>query len=125
MSLVTELVEASNPDGNTLTRAVEELVARRASGRPLVDERGLMGLIGTPEQNEKVDRVQALMCLLEGHGHAVMDRVGSEMLKSQDRMSRVLKGRRKDKRTAAIFRLLGLEMKFNQYKLGEAFVRGG
>jgi uncharacterized protein (DUF2342 family) len=33
-----------------------------------------------------------------------------------------LKGRRQDKRTAAFFRLTGLEMKIKQYKMGERFV---
>jgi putative hydrolase len=101
---------------------MDEVSSRRASGRPIVDERGLLGLFGSPEQNAVVDRVQALMSLLEGHGHVVMDRVGAERLKSQDRMSRVLKGRRQDKRTAAFFRLTGLEMKMKQYKQGERFV---
>ena len=51
-------------------------------------------------------------------------RVGAERLRSQKRMSRVLKGRRQDKRTAAFFRLTGLEMKMKQYKQGERFVLG-
>ncbi len=88
----------------------------------MIDERGLFGLFASPEQNEVVDRVQALMSLLEGHGHVVMDRVGAERLKSQARMSRVLKGRRQDPRTSAFFRLTGLEMKLKQYKMGERFV---
>ena len=62
------------------------------------------------------------MSLLEGHGHVVMDRLGAEHLRSQQRMSRILKGRRQDKRTAAFFRLTGLEMKLKQYKMGERFV---
>jgi uncharacterized protein (DUF2342 family) len=37
-------------------------------------------------------------------------------------MSKVLKARRQDKRTAAFFRLTGLEMKMNQYKMGERFI---
>lgn len=122
MSLVTDLVESSQPMSGVLGRLIDEITSRRASGRPILDERGLLGLFGSPEQNAIVDRVQALMCLLEGHGHVVMDRVGREKLRSQDRMSRVLKGRRHDKRTAAFFRLTGLEMKLKQYKLGERFV---
>lgn len=122
LSLVTELVESSKPEPGMLGRVVEELTQRRAMGRPMVDERGLLGLFGSPEQNAIVDKVQALMSLLEGHGHVVMDRVGAERLKSQERMSRVLKGRRQDKRTAAFFRLTGLEMKMKQYKQGERFV---
>jgi uncharacterized protein (DUF2342 family) len=37
-------------------------------------------------------------------------------------MSNVLKARRKDKRTAAFFRLTGMEMKMNQYRMGEQFI---
>ncbi len=123
MGLVTELVESAAPgSGGGVGSVVEELANRRSAGLPLVDERGLLGLFGSPEQNAIVDKVQALMSLLEGHGHVVMDRVGADRLKSQDRMSRVLKTRRQDKRTAAFFRLTGLEMKMKQYKQGERFV---
>lgn len=123
LALVAELVESSRPEPGVLGRVIEAIGARRSEGRPIVDERGLLGLVGTPEQNAVVDKVQALMSLLEGHGHVVMDRVGAERLKSQDRMSRVLKARRQDKRTAAFFRLTGLEMKLKQYEQGERFVR--
>ena len=124
MGLVAELVETSRPGEGALGRVIEEISQRWNSGRPIVDERGLVGLLGSPEQNAVVDKVQALMSLLEGHGHVVMDRVGAQRLKSQERMSRVLKGRRHDKRTAAFFRLTGLEMKLKQYKQGEDFVLG-
>ncbi len=120
--LVTELVEASKPEPGRWQRIFIELGERRTAGLPLVDQRGIFGLFATPEQNEVVNRVQALMSLLEGHGHYVMDRVGAEHLKSQERMSRILKGRRVDRRTAAFFRLTGLEMKMEQYRRGEAFV---
>lgn len=123
MSLVAELVESTKPEPGVLGRVFEEIGLRRSRGEPIVDERGIFGLFGSPEQNAVVDKVQALMSLLEGHGHYVMDKVGADRLKSQDRMSRVLKGRRQDRRTAAFFRLTGLEMKMNQYKQGERFVR--
>lgn len=89
----------------------------------MIDERGLLGLFASSEQRVVIDKVQALMSLLEGHGHVVMDRLGHEHLRSQERMSKVLKARRKDKRTAAFFRLTGLEMKMNQYLKGERFIR--
>lgn len=122
MGLVTELVESSKPEPGRWGRVMEELDARRSAGLPTIDERGVLGLLGSPEQNEVVDRVQALMSLVEGHGHVVMDRLGADHLKSQERMSRILKERRMDKRTAAFFRLTGLEMKMQQYRLGEQFV---
>lgn len=122
LNLVGELVALSKPEPGRIGRVLEELGRRRTEGGPLIDERGLFGLFASPEQNTVVDKVQALMSLLEGHGHVVMDRAGAQRLKSQERMSRVLKGRRQDPRTSAFFRLTGLEMKLKQYKQGEQFV---
>ena len=122
MGLVTELIESSKPEPGRLNRVMEEIAERRDSGRPLVDERGIFGLFASPEQRVVVDKVQALMSFLEGHGHVIMDRVGADHLKSQPRMSRILKARRQDKRTAAFFRFTGLEMKLKQYQMGERFI---
>ena len=122
MSLVSELVEQSKPEPGRMARVLDEIGQRRSSGLPVVDERGIIGLFATPDQNAVVDKVQALMSLLEGHGHVVMDRVGASHLKSQERMSRVLKGRRHDRRAAAFLRMTGLEMKLKQYRQGEQFV---
>jgi coenzyme F420 biosynthesis associated uncharacterized protein len=122
LGLVEDLVEHSKPEPGRLGRVVAELRSRREVGADLVDERGLFGLFASPAQSAVVDKVQALMSLLEGHGHVVMDRVGAERLKSQPRMSRILKNRRTDRRTAAFFRLTGMEMKLRQYQQGERFV---
>ena len=88
----------------------------------MIDERGLMGFFATPDQRHLIDRVQALMSLLEGHGHVVMDRIGARVLVTQDRMARVLKMRRKDPRMTAFLRLTGLEMKTKQDEQGERFI---
>jgi len=122
MGLVGELVEQSRPEPGRLNRVIEEVTRRRFAGDPVIDDRGLLGLFASSEQHAVIDKVQALMSLLEGHGHVVMDRLGRQHLRSQDRMSKILKARRQDKRTAAFFRLTGLEMKMNQYRMGEQFI---
>lgn len=122
LGLVTELVEQSTAEPGRLSRVLGELMTRKDQGATLLDERGLLGLFATSEQRLVIDKVQALMSLLEGHGHVVMDRVGHQHLRSQERMSRILKNRRQDKRTAAFFRVTGLEMKLNQYRMGERFI---
>lgn len=124
LGLVEEMVEAARPEEGRLMRLLEEVVRARRLGRPFVDERGLLGLLANPDQRRALDRVQALMSLLEGHGHAVMDRIGGRMLRSQQRMASLLKARRLDPRTAFFFRLTGLEMKLRQYEMGERFVLG-
>ncbi len=122
--LVDELVAAAEPEPGKMQRLADEMREASREGRPLVDESGIMGLLATPAQRRLIERVQALMALLEGHGHVIMDRIGARELVTQDRMSRVLKLRRQDPRAKAFFRLTGLEMKMKQYDLGQRFILG-
>jgi coenzyme F420 biosynthesis associated uncharacterized protein len=123
LALVEELVAHARPEPGRLAMRVAELVDSLRRGQPVLDETGLLGLFASPAQREVLDRVQALMSLLEGHGHMVMNRVGERVLHSQARMAEVLRLRRADRRTAAFFRLTGLEMKLRQYEMGDRFVR--
>jgi putative hydrolase len=92
-------------------------------GRNPVDERGLVGLFANEAQRDAMDRMQALMSLLEGHGNAVMNRLGREHVAGQARMARVLQARRQSTGMAAFLqKLVGLESKMRQYEVGEAFV---
>jgi len=70
-----------------------------------------------------LDQVQALMSLLEGHGHVVMDRIGEREITDVGRMSSVLRARRKDPKSAAFMKLIGIEMKMKQYENGAAFIK--
>ena len=124
LGLVEELVAASKPEPGRMNRLAEELRDAAEHGRPLVDEKGLFGLLASPDQREVINKVQALMSLLEGHGHVVMDRIGERELVSQARMSRILASRRNDPRTAMFMRLVGLEMKMKQYEMGAKFIAG-
>ena len=124
LGLVEELVATAKPESGQIQRVAAQLREAAAAGEPLIDESGIFGVFATPQQREVIDRVQALMALLEGHGHVVMDRIGARELVTQARMSAVLKARRSDKRTAALMRLIGLEMKLRQYEMGERFING-
>lgn len=121
-SLVAEMVETVEPDNGRVTRLIGEAMRSRRKGEPIIDERGLFGFLAAPGQRESLDRIQALMSLLEGHGHAVMNRLGEQMLVSPMRMASLLKARRSDPKTATFFRLTGLELKMLQYDEGERFV---
>lgn len=123
LGLVDELVATTKPEKGRIQRVTAELQEASRAGEPLIGESGIFGLFASPAQREVIDRVQALMSLLEGHGHIVMDRIGARELVTQRRMSRVLKARRADRRTAALMRIIGLEMKLRQYELGERFIK--
>jgi coenzyme F420 biosynthesis associated uncharacterized protein len=85
----------------------------------------LLELVQTPEQRVVLDRVTGLMSLLEGHADVVMDGVGPTVVPSVE----TIRGRFEQRRRSgsaldrAVRRLLGLEMKMQQYAEGAAFVR--
>ncbi len=124
LGLVEALISASRPDPERLAQVVRRLSAQLQSDEELVDETGLLGLFASEQQRAELDRVQALMSVLEGHGHVLMDRVGEEILPSQARMTALIRERRNDPRLQRIMRLTGMEMKMRQYEVGERFVLG-
>ena len=78
-----------------------------------------------PEQRTLFRETQAVMSLLEGFSDYVMDEVGRDLVHDVERISARFHERR-EKRTAferAIMRLTGMDMKMEQYKKGERFVR--
>ena len=78
-----------------------------------------------PEQKALFREVQAVMSLLEGFCDYVMDEVGRELVPDVARISARFHERR-TKRTPferAVLRLTGMDLKLEQYKKGEQFVR--
>jgi len=84
---------------------------------------GLLSIISTPEQREILNRLQAMMCVLEGYSNHVMDHVGKELLRTYTTMKERFERRRETKSAAErLFqRLIGIELKLQQYRLGQAF----
>jgi len=72
-----------------------------------------------------VRRMQATMSLVEGYGNLVMNLVGRRLLTGFDQLEAAY--RRRSRRRSALemlfWRLTGLELKLQQYRLGEAFSR--
>ena len=86
----------------------------------------LVEAVQTPEQREILDRITALMSLLEGHADFVMDGVGPSVIPSVTTIRAKFQARRKQAGRAeqVVRRLLGIEAKLRQYRDGERFVRG-
>jgi coenzyme F420 biosynthesis associated uncharacterized protein len=122
LSLVDELVTSSKFTGGRLAAVAGEVARGDRSREDLLGDAGILGLLASPEQRVALDKVQALMSLLEGHGHVVMDRIGEREIVDVQRMSAVLKARRKDPRSAAFMKLIGIEMKLKQYDQGARFI---
>ncbi|MDT0269518.1 zinc-dependent metalloprotease [Streptomyces sp. DSM 44915] len=87
---------------------------------------GIVELVQTPRQREILDRLTAVMSLLEGHADHVMDAVGPEVVPSVGEIREKFTRRREagaGRLDRALRRLLGLDAKLRQYKDGERFVR--
>jgi coenzyme F420 biosynthesis associated uncharacterized protein len=86
----------------------------------------LVEAVQTPAQREILDRITALMSLLEGHADYVMDGVGPAVIPSVSTIRAKFQRRRKEagKVEQVIRRLLGIDAKLRQYRDGERFVRG-
>jgi coenzyme F420 biosynthesis associated uncharacterized protein len=86
----------------------------------------LIEAVQTPAQREILDRITALMSLLEGHADFVMDGVGPSVIPSVATIRAKFQRRRKEagRVEQVIRRLLGIDAKLRQYRDGERFVRG-
>jgi len=123
LSLVDATMGLIEPDPKRLVRALERAAEAARRGRNPLDDGGIVALFATDEQRQVLDRVQALMSLLEGHGNFVMDRLGQRHVTGQERMSAALKARRQSGGIGGVVRkLVGIEMKLRQYEIGEEFI---
>jgi coenzyme F420 biosynthesis associated uncharacterized protein len=124
LALVKDILDHAEIDLSGLEQRLEGLDLANPDALPEAFE-GVTNLFGQtedPEQRLRVARVQAFMAMAEGYGNHVMTHVGRRMLPSftqiQEALRRHEEGRHGDQ---ALERLIGLEMKEEQYRLGMAF----
>jgi coenzyme F420 biosynthesis associated uncharacterized protein len=84
----------------------------------------LIEALQTPRQREILDRLTAVMTLVEGHGDYVMDAVGPAVVPSVAQIRARFAARRASagRVEQAIRRLLGIDLKMRQYEQGSKFV---
>jgi coenzyme F420 biosynthesis associated uncharacterized protein len=86
-------------------------------------EGDLVSIVTTKAERETLDRVQAVMAVIEGHAEHVMDAVAPDLLPSLPRLRAALDRRRRSQSVLSrlVGRLLGLELKLRQYEQGKFF----
>ena len=116
---------------STLKLDVEGMQARLASVDPS-DPDSLQQLAGSDEglfwadlddeQRLKLGRIQAFMAAAEGYGDHVMHALGRELLGTHAQIEEAMKRYREGEHGDPVFeRLLGVDMKREQYEKGRAF----
>ena len=123
-SQMTEFLLASDLDLPTLVerlRGAADTVADVVRG----GEGNLIDVIQSPHQKEILERLTAVMTLVEGHGDFVMDAVGPSVVPSVAIIRAKFAQRREggSRLDRTIRRLLGIDLKMKQYAEGSAFVR--
>jgi putative hydrolase len=123
LGMVRELAEGMEFDLAALQERLEGLDLSDPDRISQAMEGDLLTGALTEEQQLLVRRIQAFMAAAEGHADHVMRVVGRSRLPSFDRIDEAMRrrheGRSQEERAAE--RLLGIDMKLDQYRLGRAF----
>jgi coenzyme F420 biosynthesis associated uncharacterized protein len=122
---MTEFLLASDLDPASILdrlRAAADAVAgamRGSNGESLIEA------MQSPRQREILDRLTAVMTLVEGHGDFVMDAVGPSVVPSVEEIRAKFNARRStgNRVEQTIRRILGIDLKMKQYQQGSAFVQ--
>jgi putative hydrolase len=102
-----ETLDPTNPE------AVQEMLG---------SSEGLFGAVLDDEQRLKLRRIQAFMSAAEGYGDHVMHALGASLLPSYARIEEAMRRYRETELVDPVLeRLLGIEVKREQYRLGRAF----
>jgi coenzyme F420 biosynthesis associated uncharacterized protein len=122
---MTEFLLASDLDPAAIVdrlRAAAGAVAGAVRGG---DGESLVEAIQTPAQRELLDKLTAVMTLVEGHGDYVMDAVGPQVVPSVAEIREKFNSRRGSAgRVEQILRrILGIDLKMKQYAEGSRFVK--
>jgi coenzyme F420 biosynthesis associated uncharacterized protein len=132
MSEIEAFVSATDVDPSAIARRLRSAAsaayeAVRDGFDPDSSSEGgsLVEAVQTPEQREVLDRITALMSLLEGHADFVMDGVGPAVIPTVGEIRGKFQRRRKEagRVESVVRRLLGIDAKMRQYRDGERFVR--
>jgi coenzyme F420 biosynthesis associated uncharacterized protein len=86
-------------------------------------EGDLVTVVTTHAERETLDRVQAVMAVIEGHAEHVMDAVAPDLIPSLPQLRAALDRRRRSQSglSRLVARLLGLNLKLRQYEQGKKF----
>ncbi len=123
-SQIAQIVDSTELDPTIIAQMLREAIKRVIDGLSRNEEVSIIDLVQTPAQREIVDRVTAVMSLLEGHADVVMDSVGPEVIPTVEHIRAKFTVRRQGQGLDKIIRkLLGLDAKMRQYRDGATFCR--
>jgi coenzyme F420 biosynthesis associated uncharacterized protein len=124
---VRAFVDAAQAGTEQIVDRLRRGVAALADSVRNPDSRAsVLDLVQTPAQKAVLDRLTAIMTLLEGHAEFVMDGVGPDVVPSVEEIRSRFNRRREaaNPLERVLRKLLGIEVKLRQYAEGRRFVHG-
>ncbi len=122
---MTEFLLASELDPGAILSRLRSAADAMAGAVRGGDGSSLIEVVVSPAQREIMDRLTAVMTLVEGHGDYVMDAVGPQVVPSVEQIRERFSARRSSpgRIEQTLRRLLGIDLKMKQYAEGSKFVR--
>jgi putative hydrolase len=123
VGLIARYLDGLELDPTSMTEKLQQFTDPDQMEAMFSDPAGLAGLITTPEQQPILESIQAFMAVMEGYADYLMDRAAPKMLPDLARMREAMNRRRAEPSQGEeiINRMLGLELKMEQYRLGAEF----
>ena len=123
--MMTDFLLASDLDPGAIVERLRAAAGAVAGAVRGGDGESLVEAMQTPAQRQLLDKLTAVMTLVEGHGDYVMDAVGPQVVPSVAEIRERFNHRRGSAgRVEQILRrILGIELKMKQYAEGSRFVR--
>jgi coenzyme F420 biosynthesis associated uncharacterized protein len=122
--MMTEFLLASDLDTSAILERLRSAFGAVAGAVRGGEGESLVEAIQTPAQRALLDKLTAVMTLVEGHGDYVMDAVGPQVVPSVADIREKFSHRRGSQGRAEqiLRRVLGIDLKMKQYEQGSQFV---
>ena len=122
--MMTEFLLASELDTMAILERLRSAAGAVAGAVRGGDGESLVEAMQTPAQRALLDKLTAVMTLVEGHGDYVMDAVGPQVVPSVADIREKFSHRRgsTSRPEQILRRVLGIDMKMKQYEQGSQFV---
>jgi coenzyme F420 biosynthesis associated uncharacterized protein len=122
--MMTEFLLASDLDTSAILERMRSAFGAVAGAVRGGEGESLVEAIQTPAQRALLDKLTAVMTLVEGHGDYVMDAVGPQVVPTVADIREKFSHRRGSQGRAEqiLRRVLGIDLKMKQYEQGSEFV---
>jgi coenzyme F420 biosynthesis associated uncharacterized protein len=122
--MMTEFLLASDLDAGAILERLRSAATAVADAVRGGEGESLVEAMQTPAQRALLDKLTAVMTLVEGHGDYVMDAVGPQVVPSVEHIREKFSQRRGNagRMEQILRRILGIDLKMKQYEQGSLFV---